>query len=162
MDARTAAHTLTQIAAYLELLGENRFKVSAYRNAARALLGLGDDDLAAAHRSGALAQTQGLGPATLAVVRDLIEHGESRYLEQLRAEIPEGFLELARIPSLTAARLRTIHEALGISTVEELEAAARDGRLAKLPRFGAKTAAKILDGIAMLRETGALRLYLGD
>jgi DNA polymerase (family 10) len=159
MDSRTAAHVLRRIAAYLELNGENRFKTRAYLGAAKGLLGVGADDLKPLYDSGELASVRGLGPATLAVVRDLIENGESRYLEQLRESMPEGLLEMLDLPALTPAKIRLIHQELGIDTVEELEAAARDGRLAKLPKFGPKTAERILRGIATARDRGAMRLY---
>jgi DNA polymerase (family 10) len=159
MDSRTAAHTLQQIAAYLELKGESSFKVRAYAGAAQAIMTVGADDLAPKLKSGELAGVRGLGPATLAVVSDLVETGESRYLEQLRQEIPEGLVEMLDIPGLSPGRIHQIYEALGISTVEELEAAATDGRLAKVPKIGPKTAAKILKGIADARERGSLRLY---
>ena len=80
MDPRTAAHVLRQIAAHLELAGESTFKVRAYEQAAAALVALDTDDLLPLYRSGELAKLQGIGPATLSVVRDLIETGESRYL----------------------------------------------------------------------------------
>jgi DNA polymerase (family 10) len=159
MDSRTAAHTLSQIAAYLELNGENAFKCKAYRGAAQGLLALGSDDLAPLYRSGELGQVRGLGPATLAVIRDLIEFGESRYLEQLRESTPEGLLEMLDVPGLTPDKIRKIHDALGIETLEELETAARNGQLASLPRFGPKTAERILKGIVFLRSRGSLRLY---
>lgn len=159
MDSRTAAHVLRRIAAYLELKGENRFKTRAYLGAAKGLLALGADDLRPLYESGQLASVRGLGPATLAVVRDLLETGESRYLEQLRESMPEGLLEMLDLPALTPAKIRLIHQELGIETVEELEAAARDGRLAKLPKFGPKTAEKILNGIGTARDRGAMRLY---
>src|SRR5690348_6076422 len=136
MDSRTAAHTLSQIAAYLELKGESSFKVRAYAGAAQALMGVGADDLAPRFKSGELAAVRGLGPATLAVVGDLIETGESRLLEELRQATPEGLVEMLEIPGLTPGRIHQIHEALNISTVEELEAAAADGRLAKVPKIG--------------------------
>ena len=159
MDSRTAAHVLSQIAAYLELNGESTFKCRAYEGASRALLTLGTDDLAPLLQSGELAKMRGLGPATLAVVRDLVETGESRYLEQLRESMPEGLLEMLAVPGMTPARIHQIREVLNIDTVEELEAAARDGRLTKVPKLGAKTAAKILQGIATAREQGSMRLY---
>src|SRR5262245_39087129 len=98
MDARTAAHTLSRIAAYLELRGENAFKCRAYLGAAKGIMALGADDIAPLYRSGELGTVRGLGPATLAVVRDLIEFGESRYLEQLRESTPEGLLEMLEVP----------------------------------------------------------------
>ena len=159
MDSRTAAHVLSQIAAYLELKGENAFKRRAYDGAARALRALGAEDLEPLYRSGELAGVRGLGPATLAVVRDLIETGESRYLEQLRESTPEGLLDMLAVPGMTPARIHRVYEQLNIETVEQLEAAARDGRLSTLPKVGPKTAARILAGIAAARERGALRLY---
>jgi DNA polymerase (family 10) len=159
MDSRTAAHTLQQIAAYLELKGESSFKVRAYAGAAQALMAVGTDDLAPKHKSGELAGVRGLGPATLAVVQDLIETGESRYLEELRQATPEGLIDMLEIPGLSPGRIHQIHEAIGITTVEELETAAIDGRLSKVPKIGPKTAAKILKGIAEVRERGSLRLY---
>lgn len=159
IDSRTAAHVLKQIAAYLELRGENTFKCRAYSAAAKGLLSLGADDLAPLYESGELASVRGLGPATLAVVRDLVETGESRYLEQLRESMPEGLLEMLDIPGMTPPKIHLVYDALQIHTVEELEAAAIDGRLAKLARFGPKTAQKIIRGIATARERGSLRLY---
>src|SRR5262245_19580706 len=159
MDSRTAAHTLSQIAAYLELKGENSFKCKAYAGAAKGVLALNSDDMEPLYRSGDLGRVRGLGPATLAVIRDLIEFGESRYPEQLRESTPEGLLEMLDVPGLAAARVRQIYDELGVDSVERLEAAASDGRLARLKGFGPKTTVKILKGIAFMRETGSLRLY---
>jgi DNA polymerase (family X) len=159
MDPRTAAHVLNQISELLELHGEGRFKCRAYQGAARAILALETDDIRPLFRSGELESLKGLGPATLSVVRELCDVGESSYLDQLREKTPEGLLEMMRVPGLGTAKIQQIHEGLGLETVQELEEAARDGRLAALPRFGPKTAEKILKGIAYLRETSAFILY---
>ena len=159
MDARTAAHTLAQIAAYLELAGENRFKVKAYQTAARSILALGVDDLAPMLRSGELAQVRGLGKATLGVVLELAETGESSYLEQLRAQMPEGLLELTRVPGLSTEKIHRLHAELGIASLDDLELAATEGRLAKLKGIGPKTAQKILAGIALMRQSGRRLLW---
>jgi DNA polymerase (family 10) len=159
MDSRTASHVLTQIGALVELQGGNRFKARAYESAAKAVLALDCDDLGPLHRSGELERVSGIGPATLSVLRDLIETGESRYFDQLRESTPVGMLELLRVPGLGIAKIHSIREGLGIESVEELEEAARDGRLARLKRFGPKTAEKILRGITFLRESVALELY---
>ena len=159
MDSRTAAHVLAQIAELLELQGEHRFKARAYQVASRAVLALDTDDIGPLYRSGALRDLPGLGPATLAVIRDLVTAGDSTLHERLRETTPEGLLEMMRVPGLGTTKIHAIHQGLGIETLHDLEEAARDGRLAKLPRFGPKTAEKILKGIAFLRETGALVLF---
>jgi len=159
MDSRTAAHVLSEIAAFLAFRADNRFKARAYRNAAKAVLALNSEDLTPLYRSGELAAVRGLGKATLGVLADLIENGESTYLEQLRQQVPEGVMDLLRVPGLTPVRIQQIHEALGVQTVDELEAAARDGRLAKVRGFGEKTAASLVDAIEFMHQTSALTLY---
>jgi DNA polymerase (family X) len=159
MDSRTAAHVLSQIGALLEAKGEQKFKARAYAGAARSLIALDTDDLAPLVRSGELADTPGIGPATLSVVRELIETGESSYLNQLREGFPEGLLELLRVPGLSAAKIQLIHNELGVQTVEDLERAAQNGQLAELPKFGKKTAERILKGIEILRRNAHLQRF---
>ena len=159
MDSRTAAHVLSEIADLLGLNAENRFKSRAYRTAAKAVLSLNADDLGPIFRSGELAKVKGLGKSTLGVIGDLIENGESAYLAQLRQDIPEGVVDLMRVPGLNAARIQEVYEALGVATIDDLEAAARDGRLAKVKGFGDKTAERILEAIEFTRRTGSLALF---
>ena len=159
MQPRAAAHVLDQIADLLELKGESSFKSGAYRTAARALQTVREGELGAALSSGALAKVRGVGPATLAVITELAAGGDSSLLTQLQEDTPEGLLEMLRVPGLGTSKIRAIHEGLGIDTLQDLEAAARDGRVAALPRFGAKTAEKIARGIAYLRETSDFMLY---
>jgi len=159
MDPRTVAHVLEQIGNLLELHGENRFKTAAYRNAARTMSGLQVDDITPLVRSGEIATMKGIGPATLSVIQELADTGDSSYYEQLSEDTPEGLIEMLRVPGLGTSKIHAIHEGLDIDTLQELEEAARDGRLAALPRFGEKTAARILKGIAYLRETSSFILF---
>jgi DNA polymerase (family X) len=159
MDSRTAAHVLSQIGALLNIKGDQKFKARAYAGAARALIALDTDDLAPLLRSGDLADTPGIGPATLSVVRELVETGESSYLNKLREGTPAGLLELLRVPGLNAAKLQVIHDALGVQTVEDLERVAKNGQLAELPKFGKKTAERILKGIEVLRRNAHLKRF---
>ena len=135
MDKHAAARLLDTIASYQELKGENPFKVRAFSNAARAVDGF-EGDLAQALASGELAATKGIGPATLEVVREYAASGRSSLLEELRRHVPDGLVEMRRISGLGVTKIRTLHEQLRISTVAELELAARNGRLAALPKFG--------------------------
>src|SRR3989475_3646491 len=85
--------------------------------------------------------------------------GRSSELDELREQVPPGLAEMLRIPGLGAAKVRRIHESLAIESLAELEAAAGDGRLAALPRFGAKTAENVRRGIAHLRQASGPRLF---
>jgi len=159
MDSRSAAHVLSQIGALLRAKGEQRFKARAYQGAARALIALDTDDLGPLLRSGELADTPGIGPATLSVVRDLVETGESRYLNQLSEGMPEGMLDLMRVPGLGPEKIQLIHESLGVQNLEDLERVAQNGQLAELPKFGKKTADKILRGIEIVRRDAHLKRF---
>ena len=157
MDKRAAAHVLESIASLLELKGENPFKVRAFTTAAQVVESY-SGDLGEALESGRLGQLKGIGPATLEVIRETARTGRSSALESLQREVPAGLAEMRRIPGLGVTKIRTVHEQLGIATLAELETAARDGRLAALPRFGEKTAQKILRGIEFVRRASAFRL----
>jgi len=159
MDSRSAAHVLSQIGSLLELTGAPRFNARAYQKAARAVLALGAEDLGPLLESGELKNTPGVGPATIAVIRDLVETGESSYLSRLTEATPIGLVKMARVPGLGISKVSHIHRELGIETLEELEQAARDGRLAKLKGFGPKTAERVLAGIGFARDTGRRSLY---
>jgi DNA polymerase (family 10) len=157
MDKKAVAEVLEQIAAFLELKGENPFRIRAFRTAARAI-GSFPGDLRQGLEDGSLAATKGVGPATLQIAAELAATGRASLLDELREQIPPGLVEMLAISGLGVAKIRQIHEALGIDSLPELEAAALDGRLARLPRFGQKTSENILKGIAYLRQASAFRL----
>ncbi len=159
MDSRSAAHVLSQIGELLEAKGAQRFKAKAYIRAARAVVSLDTDDLGAVLKSGELAATPGVGQATLSVIRDIVESGESSYLAQLREGVPEGLVGLMRVKGLTPARIQLIHNELGIENAEELAEAARDGRLATLPKIGEKTAAVILRSLEFRKRSAKMVRY---
>lgn len=157
MDTRSAASTLSQIGELLELTGAPRFSARAYRIAADAVRALEADDLAPLLASGELADTPGVGPATLSVLRELQQSGESHLLTRLRESVPAGLSDVARVPGVSAARAHLIHETLGVGTLDELQQAASDGRLATVKGFGPRTVQRVLRGIAMMRESSGLR-----
>jgi DNA polymerase (family 10) len=159
MDKQAARQTLEQIAAFLELKGEARFRVQASRTPPGRRRLQRRAPGASVVESGALAQMKGVGPDTLEVVRELVSAGRSSVLDELREQIPPGLVEMLRIPGLGVAKVRQIHHALGIESLAELDVAAQDGRLAKLPRFGATTAANVSKGIVFIRQTSEYRLF---
>jgi DNA polymerase (family 10) len=93
------------------------------------------------------------------VLKELVETGTSRMLQELRAQTPVGLYDVMRIKGVGAKRGRTLFKELGIDSLEKLEEAAAAGRLAVLPGFGVKTAEKILEGVAFARAQRGRRRY---
>ncbi len=146
MDKWTIARTLDEIAKYVELSDPNPFRVRAFEKAARAIEKL-EQDVEQLVARGELISVPGIGKAIAPIVSELVTTGRSRYLDELREQYPPGIFSLLRIPSLGLKKIGILYATLGISNLEELEAAARDGRIAKLKGFGAKTQEKILENI---------------
>jgi DNA polymerase (family 10) len=160
MDTRSAAHALAQVAVLLELHGDDRVSPRLLQGAARVIGALGERDLHDALTSETDREVIAeLPPLARDILLDLDASNSSAMLERLQEETPEGLLEMLRVPGLGPARIRQIHDGLDIDTLQELEQSARDGRLAALPKFGQKTAERVLRGIADLRETGAFMLW---
>ncbi len=135
------AGVFREIAELLELNGDQSFRVRAYDRAARALSGYGADLAGLSDRE--LAAISGVGKSMAAKVREYLETGHVHALEKLRAEVPEGLRVLVRVPGIGPRKARLIHERLGVSTVDDLAAALRDGRLAGLPGMGERTEANL-------------------
>jgi DNA polymerase (family X) len=158
MDPRRVAHVLSRISNLLELSGVDRFRARAYRVAAEAIRGVSTDDVSPLFRSGALADLPGVGPATLSVIAELVETGESSYLRRLLETIPEGLTDVASVPGLTAAKAALLHREIGVESLDDLEAAANDGRLRTVRGFGDKTVQRVMRGIEVVRgRSGRLR-----
>ncbi len=151
MDRAKVADALEEIGLLLELLGENPFKTRAYANGARILRGL-DRDLGELIRTKELGTIKGFGEALVEKVTVLHETGSLPYLEKLRREVPPGLLAWLDIPGLGPKKARTIHVALGIETLDELEEAARAGKIRVLEGFGETSEKRILEGIARVRS----------
>ena len=149
---------LEEVAAMLELKGENPFKVRAYENGARAVLAYGGD-LDEAISSGELKRMPGIGAGLFAAIRTLAESGSLPYHEELRREFPPGLRECLRVPGFGARKAKLLYQALGIDSLAALEAACRDGRLSTVKGFSKKSEERILRGIDILRGAAGLHRY---
>lgn len=150
MDKFTVAKILDEISRYIELSDPNPFRARAFEKAARAVEKVGDD-IDALVESGAILKVAGVGKATAQIIEEIVRTGSSRYLEELRAQYPAGIFDLLRVPRLGLKKVGILYSDLGISSLDELEDAAKSGRLATLKGFGPKTADMILKGIAFAR-----------
>lgn len=135
-----------EFATLMELAGENQFKTRAFSNAAR-ILETEKIDVKAAVANGSLQRTKGIGAGIQAVITEYVETGDIAAYRELKAAIPPGLLEMAKIKGLGVKKILAVHGELGIATVGELEYACRENRLADLKGFGAKTQEKILSAI---------------
>ena len=158
MDKQAVRQVFEQIAASLALKGDNPFRIRAFETAARVIADY-PGDLGEAVRSGTLAEVEGIGKGSLDIARELTATGRSSFLDELREQVPPGLVDMLHIPGLGVAKVRLIHEALHVDSLGDLEEAAVDGRLAALPRFGAKTAENVRKGIAYLRRSSEFRLF---
>src|ERR1700693_3667895 len=132
MDPKQVARVLEEIAAMLELAGENPFKIRAYENGARAILAF-SGNLEAAVASRELLKTPGIGTGLFANVETLVRTGSLPFYNELRARFPPGLRECLRIPGLGARKVKQLHDALGIDSLAALESACREGRVAGAP-----------------------------
>jgi DNA polymerase (family 10) len=152
-DKDQVAAILTEIGTLLELQGENPFRCQAYYNGARAIEQL-TEDLGELVRSGRLAEVPGIGETLREKITTLVSTGALPFYDNLKRKTPPGLLDMLRIQGLGPKKVKSLHEQLGIDTLDALKAASEEGRVAGLRGFGAKTQQKILEGIAFLSEMG--------
>jgi len=158
MDKRKIAELLNEIGMLLEITGESFFKSKAYYDAARTLELL-EEDIDILVREERLKDIKGFGEALTKKITELITTGRMEYYEKLKESVPPGLMEMLKIPGLGAKKVRAIYENLGITTIGELKYACLENRLTKLPGFGEKTQAKILEGIDNLGKYAGQYLF---
>jgi DNA polymerase (family 10) len=154
------AELLEEIATMLDLKGENVFKIRAYQNAARAIETF-PGNLRQAATDQKLADIEGIGKAIAEKIGEFVLTGALPYYTALKAEFPPGIFDLFGISGMGPKKIQAVWHELNITTIPDLEAGCKDGRVAGLRGFGEKTAANILKGIED-RKKHAGRFRLGD
>jgi DNA polymerase (family 10) len=152
------ARILENVASLLEAQGANPFRVTSYRNAARTAREL-DRSLAEIFADAGmqgLDRLPGVGPSLAGAIAQVLETGRLSLLERLQGLAPPERL-FATIPGIGAALGQRIHAKLGLETLEELEAAAHDGRLERLPGFGPRRARAVREVLASRLSLSAKR-----
>ncbi len=148
------------IADLLEVKGENKFKIRAYRTAAQAIENLPREIEVMVAEGEDLKSIPGVGEAITKKTSELLTTGKLGYYEELKAEFPEGITRLLEIPGVGPRTALKLSES-GIKTIDELEQAIKDGRVAGLFRLGDKTADNILHQIQALRNRDK-RIPIGE
>jgi DNA polymerase (family 10) len=161
MKNSEVAKVFQDIADLLELKGENVFKIRAYQKAARAIEHYPRELKVMIDGGEDLQSIPGVGEAIAKKTTELITTGKLGYYENLKAEFPQGITNLLAIPGIGPKTANKLSDELGISSVDELERAIKDGQVAKLFRLGEKTADNILHQIQALRRKDQ-RIPIGE
>jgi len=162
MQLKEALEILEEIVFYLELKGENVFKINAFNSAIRNLSRF-DVSLDEAFEKEIIQNTKGVGKTIQSILKEILEKNESSLLNELRSEFPPEIYSLTRIRGLGAKKIKKLYDELNISSIEELEQACIENKLLKIPGFGEKTQNSILENINKLKTTkGKLLLHHAD
>ncbi len=147
MNKADIVDILEDIAVLLELKGDNPFKIRAYSGGARVLEMMEEDlgDVIAEERLDAI---KGIGSALVDKIKTLYATGELEYYTKLRESIAPGLIEMLEIPGLGGKKVKRLHDAIGVESIDALQAACESGKVEALKGFGKKSAEKILSGIA--------------
>lgn len=144
MNKKEVIRLLETIAIYMELKGENPFKISAFRKAATAL----ETDDRSLTEINDFTALSGIGKGTAAVIEDYIKEGSSTVLKELKEQVPPGLIPLLQIPGLGGKKISKLYKELGINDVISLKGACEAGKVQGLAGFGKKTEEKILSAIS--------------
>ncbi|WP_407175121.1 PHP domain-containing protein [Bradyrhizobium sp. STM 3562] len=158
-DARTVAKLLREYAQRTALRGGNPYRAKAYSRAADSLAALAEplDKLIMDER---LTEIPGVGEAIADIITKLYQTGTHPSLEQLRKEIPAGVLELLDVPGLRPEKVLPLYKDLGITSLAELEAAAKEDRIKTSKGLGGALQTKILQNVAIAKSgEGSLHLH---
>ena len=162
MDNAQIASVFNNIGDLLELKGEMVFKTRAYKKAARAIEHHPTELSQILREEGeeGLSKVPSVGQAISKKVQELLSTGQLEYYEKLKGEFPEGVVELKDVPGVGPKTALKISRDLGVTNLEGLEAALKEGAVAALPGLGEKAAANILRHLHTLR-TKDRRISLG-
>ena len=147
------------LADYLELKGDNPFRIRAYRNAARTIETSGYDFTKLVKEGYDLSQLPDIGERIAKKIVEIVTTGKLTKLEEVKKEFPPHILDLLKIEGIGPKRARALYEKLGIGSLEDLKKAAEEHKIRELPGFDVKTEEKILKGVVLYKKEGKRFLY---
>lgn len=146
MTKKDIIQLLEKIATYMELKGENTFKVSAYRKAAQSL----EMDERTLDEIENVTELKGIGKGVGEVIDEYRQSGQSSALEALQKEVPEGLIPLLKIQGLGSKKIAKLYKELNIDSKEALQVACEQGKVSELSGFAKKTEQNILEAVKAL------------
>lgn len=151
------ADAFEKVADLLEIRDANRFRIRAYREAARTVSSLSGDVVDLLDQGEDLTQYAGIGDDLAAKIEEIAQSGSLSMLEKLERDVPGELTRIMELPGLGPKRTAALYRKLEVSSLEALEDAAREGHIAELEGFGEKTQNKILREVEQIRERGGER-----
>ncbi len=151
MRNKEVAEIFNKVAALLEIKGDNPYRIRAYQKAAQTVEAL-TVDLESLANQGKLEILPGIGADLANKIKEILKTGTLKIYEDLKREIPLFLLNFLEIPGLGPKKVKVLYEKMGITSIEELEKACREHKIAKLPGFGWKTEENIIKGIKLFKE----------
>jgi len=146
------AEIFNEYADLLEIKGANQYRVRAYRTAARNISNLSRSAAEMVSKKEDISKLPGLGKDLAAKVADIVNNGKLSQLEELKKEIPAELIDIAGLAGLGPKRTGALYQEMGITTIEQLEEAAKKQKVREIPGFAAKTEQKILEEIGRKGE----------
>lgn len=164
-DGRTVhnadvAEVFYRLAELLEIEGANPFRIRAYRRAAATIEDLTEPVAALLARGQDLADLPGIGEDLAGKIAEICRTGRLQLLEDVEARTPSDLARLAQVPGLGPKRVKVLHDALGVNSIEDLARAAAAGRIRDLPRFGEAFEQRLLRDLKAAPATGETRLRI--
>jgi DNA polymerase (family X) len=156
MNNREIATMFEQVADMLAIRGDSFHRILAYRKGAESIRGLGRD-VNIVHAAGELEQIPGIGATLASKIDEMLTTGRLEFYEKLSTDVPPQLTELLRVEGLGPKKVKVIYDQLGITTLEELRAAAAEGQLRSLSGMGQKTEANIIAALETLERHGTDR-----
>ena len=160
MNNRDVSTVFDTVADLLEIKGESVYKVLAYRRVAESLRAL-TQDIELMWREGRLREIPGVGEAIGEKLDELLRTGNLGFYDRLAAEVPSGLVEVLRVSDVGPKKAARFWKELGITNLDQLESAAKQGRLRGLSGMGERSEARILQGIESLRRRASDRVSIG-
>ncbi|MBU1101333.1 MAG: hypothetical protein KKA84_13105 [Bacteroidetes bacterium] len=153
---------IEEMANLMDFLGENKFKVSAFKNGSNTIRQL-TTDIEVMIAEDSLKEVKGIGKGLLTVIMEYFDHGYSSEHERLLEEVPKGITEVFKVRGLGAKKIKSLYDELKIRNLEDLEVACKDRKIINVKGFTANTVEKILAEIERIRSAkGYIHLHRAD
>jgi len=143
---------LDNISNLYEFLGENPFKVNAFRNGSNTIRQI-NEDIETIIKNDSIKNIKGIGKGIYSVIKEYFESGKSTEFELILEKVPITILDIFEVRGLGAKKIKLLYDDLGIKSISELEEACKENKVALLKGFSVKTQEKVLEEIQRLKES---------